>query len=83
MHELTKRHNLLEFSKKLFSVELQISSTNRNEAEKLVQHLKYSQKWLEDVLLFYEASGSKRFQSIKVREPELYESDSFKTLRWI
>ena len=48
-------------------VELQILTTNRNTAEKLPQHLKYSQKWLNNILEIYKECGAQRFQAIKVR----------------
>ena len=51
---------------KTVKVELQILATNRDAAEKLPQHLKYSQKWLSDILEIYEACGAQRFQAIKV-----------------
>ena len=57
----------LEMSVKTIKVELEILATNRNAAEKLPQHLKYSQKWLSDILEIYEACGAQCFQAIKVR----------------
>ena len=62
-----------EIARKTISVELQILATNREAAEKLPQHLKYSQKWLTDILGIYQACGAQPFQAIKVRRA-IYES---------